>query len=81
MQRDIRVRMRSWRSPKNVIVAESATRFARRLRELPKFDRALADFAAGYADQNERDFEVLSGAVKDGTLASEPGVDTDAKGI
>ena len=32
----------------------------------PTFDRALADFAEAYADQNERDYGTLQAAVKDG---------------
>jgi uncharacterized protein (DUF2252 family) len=32
------------------------------------FDRALAEFAAAYADQNERDFRVLAGAVESGAI-------------
>jgi uncharacterized protein (DUF2252 family) len=35
------------------------------------FDNAIADFASAYADQNERDYESLQRAVKDGRLAAE----------
>jgi uncharacterized protein (DUF2252 family) len=35
------------------------------------FDNAIADFSAAYADQNERDFEALQRAVKDGRVAAE----------
>jgi uncharacterized protein (DUF2252 family) len=35
------------------------------------FDNAIADFAAAYADQNERDFEALQRAVKDGRVPAE----------
>lgn len=38
------------------------------------FDRALAAFAASYADQNERDFEVFEAAVASGRLNAERGV-------
>jgi uncharacterized protein (DUF2252 family) len=38
------------------------------------FDRALADFAAGYADQNERDYEALVTAVRSGRLPAETGI-------
>ena len=31
-----------------------------------RFDRAIADFAETYADQNERDYAALQAAVKDG---------------
>jgi uncharacterized protein (DUF2252 family) len=34
-------------------------------------DRALAQFAESYADQNERDYETLIKAVKDGTIETE----------
>jgi uncharacterized protein (DUF2252 family) len=34
----------------------------------PSFDRAIAAFAAGYADQNERDYQALQGAVRSGRL-------------
>jgi uncharacterized protein (DUF2252 family) len=35
------------------------------------FDLAIADFAAAYADQNERDFEALKQAVDDGRISAE----------
>jgi uncharacterized protein (DUF2252 family) len=38
------------------------------------FDRALATFAAVYADQNERDFAAFAAAVKSGRLAAEEGL-------
>jgi uncharacterized protein (DUF2252 family) len=38
------------------------------------FDRALADFSAAYADQNERDYESFRRAVKSGRLAAEAGL-------
>ena len=38
------------------------------------FDRAIAEFAARYADQNERDYEALIKAVKSGRVAAETGV-------
>lgn len=37
----------------------------------PTFDRALADFAVAYADQNEVDHQVLVDAIKDGRVAAE----------
>jgi uncharacterized protein (DUF2252 family) len=37
------------------------------------FDRALATFAAVYADQNERDYEAFADAVKSGRLDAEAG--------
>ena len=39
-----------------------------------RFDRALADFAAKYADQNERDYESFVAAVRDGRLSALEGV-------
>jgi hypothetical protein len=38
------------------------------------FDRAIADFSAAYADQNERDYEALVEAVKSGRLLAQEGV-------
>ncbi|HEY7323362.1 MAG TPA: DUF2252 domain-containing protein [Streptosporangiaceae bacterium] len=38
------------------------------------FDEAVADFAAGYADQNERDYSALLAAIKSGRLPCEAGV-------
>ena len=35
-----------------------------------RFDRAIADFAAAYADQNERDYEAFIAALKSGRLAA-----------
>ena len=37
-------------------------------------DRAIADFAERYADQNEKDYRALKAAVKDGKVVAEPGV-------
>ena len=38
------------------------------------FDRAITDFAAAYADQNERDFEALTEAAASGQITAERGV-------
>jgi uncharacterized protein (DUF2252 family) len=38
------------------------------------FDSAIADFAELYADQNERDYEALLGAIKSGRVAAESGI-------
>ena len=38
------------------------------------FDRAIADFSAAYADQNERDYETFAAAVKSGRLAAQTGL-------
>jgi uncharacterized protein (DUF2252 family) len=38
------------------------------------FDRALADFAEAYADQNERDYQAFATAVQAGRLRAETGV-------
>ena len=38
------------------------------------FDRAIADFSAVYAEQNERDYEAFVGAVKSGRLVAESGL-------
>ena len=38
------------------------------------FGRAIADFSAAYADQNERDYEALVKAVKRGRLKAETGL-------
>jgi uncharacterized protein (DUF2252 family) len=38
------------------------------------FDRALAKFAQAYADQTERDHEVLTSAIRSGRIAAEMGV-------
>ena len=32
------------------------------------FDRAIADFAVAYADQNDRDYEAFTGAIRDGRI-------------
>ena len=37
-----------------------------------RFDRAVADFAAAYADQNERDYDAFAAAVRSGRLATAP---------
>ena len=38
------------------------------------FDRAIADFSAIYADQNERDYQALVDAVKSGRLQAQTGL-------
>ena len=38
------------------------------------FDRAIADFSAAYADQNEQDYEAFAAAVKSGRLTAQMGV-------
>ncbi|HEY2551664.1 MAG TPA: DUF2252 domain-containing protein [Streptosporangiaceae bacterium] len=38
------------------------------------FDQAIADFAAAYADQNQRDYDNLAAAAAAGRIAAEPGV-------
>jgi len=39
-----------------------------------EFDRAIADFSALYADQNERDYETFTAAVRSGRLAAQTGL-------
>ncbi len=38
------------------------------------FDNAIAEFAAAYADQNERDYQAFTAAIEDGRLHAERGV-------
>jgi uncharacterized protein (DUF2252 family) len=38
------------------------------------FDRALADFAEAYADQNERDYQALRAAIDEGRVTAEEGL-------
>ena len=38
------------------------------------FDRALADFAERYADQNERDYDAIRHAVESGRIVAETGL-------
>ena len=38
------------------------------------FDRAVTEFAAAYADQNERDHQALVEAVASGRITAEPGL-------
>jgi len=39
-----------------------------------KFDNAIADFAEAYADQNERDYAAIAGAVAAGKVEAQSGV-------
>ena len=39
-----------------------------------KFDNTIADFAEKYADQNERDYAALAGAVAAGKVEAQSGV-------
>jgi hypothetical protein len=38
------------------------------------FDRAIGDFSVAYADQNERDYEAFTTAVKSGRLTAQTGL-------
>jgi hypothetical protein len=38
------------------------------------FDRAIAEFSAAYADQNERDYQIFTEAVNSGRLIAQTGV-------
>ena len=38
------------------------------------FDRAIADFSAAYADQNERDYQALADAVQSGRIVAQTGL-------
>jgi uncharacterized protein (DUF2252 family) len=38
------------------------------------FDKALADFSAAYADQNDRDFDTFTTAIRSGRLVAETGL-------
>lgn len=38
------------------------------------FDRAIADFSAAYADQNERDYAAFRAAVDSGRLTAQTGL-------
>ena len=38
------------------------------------FDRALADFAELYADQNELDYAAMTAAVQDGRITAQTGL-------
>ena len=40
----------------------------------PAFDMAVGEFAQAYADQNERDYAALMGAIGSGRIAAEPGL-------
>jgi Uncharacterized protein conserved in bacteria (DUF2252) len=44
------------------------------LGKAPEFDRAVARFAASYAEQNERDHDSLAAAVKSGRVTAEIGI-------
>jgi uncharacterized protein (DUF2252 family) len=38
------------------------------------FDRAIADFSAAYADQNERDYDTFTAAISSGRLVAQTGI-------
>ena len=44
------------------------------LGESDTFDQAIAGFAEAYADQNERDYALLTKAIKQGRIKAETGV-------
>ena len=39
-----------------------------------RFDRAIAEFAEAYADQNERDYQALKDAVATGRVEAKTGI-------
>ena len=45
----------------------------------PAFDVAVGEFAQAYADQNERDYAALMGAIGSGRLAAEPGLSNSGR--
>jgi hypothetical protein len=44
------------------------------LGESDQFDRSITDFSKRYADQNERDYQALTGAIRSGRLEALEGV-------
>ena len=38
------------------------------------FDRAIVEFSKAYAEQNERDYKALKGAVESGRIAAQTGL-------
>jgi Uncharacterized protein conserved in bacteria (DUF2252) len=51
-----------------------ATAIASYLGKANTFDRAIADFSVAYADQNERDDDAFTTAVKSGRLTAQTGL-------
>jgi hypothetical protein len=51
-----------------------AVRIASYLGKSDAFAGAIADFSVTYADQNERDYEAFTEAVKSGRLTAQTGV-------
>ncbi len=54
--------------PTLTLVSGDPARIAGYLGDSDKFDKAIADFSVAYADQTERDYEVLLKAVRAGKL-------------
>jgi uncharacterized protein (DUF2252 family) len=52
----------------------SATSISGYLGKGPAFDKAMADFAVAYADQNQRDYQAFAAAVADGLVEARTGV-------
>ena len=57
---------------------EGLTRRACPLRKTRRFDAAIADFSSRYVDQNERDYEAPTAAVKSGRVKAEIGLQCHA---
>ena len=56
------------------IVAYAAAGVASYLGQSDVFDRAIADFSEAYADQNERDYAAMMGAIESGRVVAETGI-------
>ena len=55
-------------------VPVTGTAIASYLGSTDAFDRALVEFAEAYADQNERDYNALVQAKKDGRITAQHGI-------
>jgi len=45
------------------------------------FDKAIADFSAAHADQNEREYQTLRDAVRSGRITAQTGLEPEADSI
>ena len=62
------------RSPARTRARATASRSRAYLGDSDEFDRAIAEFATAYAEQNDRDCQALDAAVKSGRIEARTGL-------
>ena len=67
-------KMCAWTLPAPTLAPATALRLTHTLARAIITDKALAEFAVAYANQNERDYQALAAAVESGRIVAESGI-------